>query len=150
MSSEISSIDRCTGSFFRFMYMANPKSRPKTQTISPVNNKVCPSTPPKNLTDDRSGSFRLASPPSCDWAKAGDAKSSNPATAAAGLSSGRKREAREDRAPAFVLLLTNCLINGTAAQKTSRLINGISDSSTLEIILSDSSKKWREYICPRL
>jgi hypothetical protein len=42
------------------------------------------------------------------------------------------------------------LIIGAAAQKNSRLINEISDSSTLEIILSDTSKKWREYVYWRL
>src|SRR6266851_555947 len=130
--------------------MANPKSRPNTQTIRPVNNKLCPSTPPKNLTADRSGNFRLASPPSCDWPKVGDANNINPASAEAGLSRWRKREPREACTRAFVLFLKNRLMIGAAAQKTSRLINEISDSSTLEIILSDSSKKWREYVCPRL
>src|SRR5512138_2839603 len=50
MSSEISRIDRCTGSALSCFAITSPKARPSAQT-------------PRNGTLPRSGSTRLASPP---------------------------------------------------------------------------------------
>src|SRR6266853_3792081 len=55
--------------------MVNPKPRPNTQNTIPIKSSLCPSTPRK-VTCERSGSLRLASPPTSPpgWAKAADAR----------------------------------------------------------------------------
>src|ERR1035437_8944948 len=61
-------MERCTGRFFRRMKITMPKPRPKTQNRSPIISKLCPFTP-RNETEERSGSFKAASPPSsAGWA----------------------------------------------------------------------------------
>src|SRR5581483_2336647 len=54
--------------------MARPKPRPRTQNRIPMSNSLWPSIPRK-LTEDRSGSLRLASPPTSElgWARAFEA-----------------------------------------------------------------------------
>src|SRR6266550_972429 len=62
--------------------MVNPKPRPSKQNRIPIKSKRCPSKP-RNVTCERSGSLRLASPPTSPaWAKATDARLS---TANAGV-----------------------------------------------------------------
>src|SRR5581483_2782864 len=46
--------------------MASPNSRPRTQKAMPIRSKLWPLMRPRNCTDDKSGSFRLASPPALD------------------------------------------------------------------------------------
>src|SRR5256885_4116612 len=62
--------------------MVKPKPRPSRQNRIPNKSSLCPSTP-RNVTCERSGSLRLASPPTSPaWAKAADARLS---TANAGV-----------------------------------------------------------------
>src|SRR6266550_1258604 len=62
--------------------MVNPKPRPSKQNRIPIKSKRCPSKPRKVICE-RSGSLRLASPPTSPaWAKAADARLS---TANAGV-----------------------------------------------------------------
>src|SRR5579863_5167941 len=63
--------------------MASPKPNPKIQNRIPIMSSLCPSIP-RNDTEERSGSLRLASLPasSADWANALDAHKVNRATAA--------------------------------------------------------------------
>src|SRR6266481_3634932 len=56
-------MERCTGRFFSRMKMTMPKARPKAQNTSPIVSRRWPSMP-RNETDERSGSFKAASPPS--------------------------------------------------------------------------------------
>src|ERR1700686_4370650 len=73
MSSEISRMERCTGRFFNRMKMTMPKPRPKTQNTSPIINRRWPSRPRMNETEERSGSFKAASPPASAVCSAGSA-----------------------------------------------------------------------------
>src|SRR5215467_577218 len=51
--------------------MASPNARPKIQNRIPISSSLCPSIESlRKLTEDKSGSFRLASPPSVGWARA--------------------------------------------------------------------------------
>src|SRR5579871_5040185 len=62
--------------------MTRPKARPITQNSKPRVSSLWPSMPRK-VTDERSGSLRLASPPvsGAGWARAEDAVSINAAKA---------------------------------------------------------------------
>jgi hypothetical protein len=62
MSSLISNMERCTGSFFSPALMERPKARPASETTMPTARSDEPVIPRKD-TDERSGSMRLASPP---------------------------------------------------------------------------------------
>src|SRR5581483_3369495 len=64
--------------------MARPKSRPKMQNRIPTRSNRWPSMP-RNCTVDRSGTLRLASPPTSPsgWAKAAAAPTVRPANVAA-------------------------------------------------------------------
>src|ERR1019366_9072392 len=63
-------MERWTGRFFSETKMASPKSRPRPQKMRPIDKSLWPSMPQK-LTEERSGNFRLASPPTSeDCAKA--------------------------------------------------------------------------------
>src|SRR5688500_10854125 len=62
MSSEISSIDRCTGMFFSCRLISRPNSMPSAEIRTPTSSSEWPSMPMK-LTCDRSGRIRFASPP---------------------------------------------------------------------------------------
>src|SRR5256885_1482512 len=64
------------------LFRSRPKPRPSKQNRIPIKSSLCPSTPRKVICE-RSGSLRLASPPTSPaWAKAADARLS---TANAGV-----------------------------------------------------------------
>src|SRR5512138_1636189 len=60
MSSEISSIDRCTGRFLSRLEMVRPKTRPAADTAIPTRRSEEPLTP-RNRTEPRSGRTSSAS-----------------------------------------------------------------------------------------
>src|SRR6266508_1196429 len=64
MSSEISSIDRCTGSALSCFATTRPKRRPRAQTTRPASRSEWPVTP-RNVSLRRSGRTRFDSPPPC-------------------------------------------------------------------------------------
>src|SRR6266550_8382174 len=65
--------------FLRREKIVKPKSRPKMQIRIPQSNNVWPLIPPRNFTMERSGNFRLASPPaSCAEAAAAESSTAVP------------------------------------------------------------------------
>src|SRR5512142_2954284 len=60
MSSEISSIDRCTGRLFSRLEIVSPKMRPAADTAIPTRRSEEPLTP-RNRTEPRSGRTSSAS-----------------------------------------------------------------------------------------
>src|SRR5512143_2180287 len=74
MSSEISRMARCTGSFLRCDDCTRPKTRPASDTRMPTARSDDPFTPMK-VTLPRSGRTRLASPPPLGLARATDVNS---------------------------------------------------------------------------
>src|SRR6266404_9593252 len=65
--------------FLRREKIVKPKSKPKMQIRIPHNSSVWPLIPPRNFTLERSGNFRLASPPaSCAEAAAAESSTAVP------------------------------------------------------------------------
>ncbi len=79
MSSEISSIDRCTAMFLSCMYWKSPKPIPSAHTSKPQVRMLAPLVdPPKNAGSVKLGSFSEASLASAESAKPSSAVTITP------------------------------------------------------------------------